>query len=125
MSKIIYIVTAGTYSDYHICAVFTDKSEAELYINAYGDLDNYIEEYTAGLPTNFPTFRITVYKNAPATTWARPADYPDDANKPINQIDEWGAAYEVYVQADNKDAAIKVASELIARHKAMKGIERP
>lgn len=38
----IYVITEGDYSDYHICAVFTDKKKAELYcaINEEKDFVN-------------------------------------------------------------------------------------
>lgn len=43
--KEIYIVTAGAYSDYSICAVFTKKEQAELYcaVKRYDDMN--IEEW--------------------------------------------------------------------------------
>lgn len=44
----VYVVTAGEYSDYGICAVFTDKEKAEIYAAAYTDKRNedcYVEEY--------------------------------------------------------------------------------
>jgi hypothetical protein len=31
MNKVVYIVTDGSYSDYHICAVFSNKKDAERY----------------------------------------------------------------------------------------------
>lgn len=39
----IYVITRGTYSDYHIVTIFTDKHKAELYLKYY----NYcnLEEY--------------------------------------------------------------------------------
>jgi len=42
----VYVVTDGQYSDYHIVAVFGDKSEAEKCIELYGD--GNIEEYELG-----------------------------------------------------------------------------
>lgn len=41
----VYIVTEGSYSDYHIEAVFTDKGQAELYCAVHEDTK--IEEYEA------------------------------------------------------------------------------
>ena len=50
--KKIYVITAGEYSDYHICAVTTDKERAEFlkkwYFRSNGDVE--IEEYTDGEP---------------------------------------------------------------------------
>lgn len=43
----VYVVTAGTYSDYHIERVFTDKSMALAYIEAQKDNDMCIETYEA------------------------------------------------------------------------------
>jgi len=40
---IVYVLTKGEYSDYHIEGVFTDKSLADLYINSH--LDIKTEEY--------------------------------------------------------------------------------
>jgi len=46
----IYVITAGCYSDYHICAATTDKDKAErlkvLFENSYGGSE--IEEYEDG-----------------------------------------------------------------------------
>jgi hypothetical protein len=39
----IYIVTEGEYSDYHICAVFRTREEAEVFLIAGGG--DHIEEY--------------------------------------------------------------------------------
>ena len=44
-----YIVTEGSYSDYHICAVFSSKEQAQHYIDMHSLFDAYadydIEEY--------------------------------------------------------------------------------
>lgn len=39
----IYIVTAGEYSDYHICKVFTDKEKAEKYVALQNELNPHDE----------------------------------------------------------------------------------
>lgn len=45
----IYIVTEGSYSDYHIEAVFTDREQAKLYCASHNDfcVDYEIEEWEA------------------------------------------------------------------------------
>jgi len=52
----VYVVTSGSYSDYRICAVFTDKNLAQKYIDSfktrvYSDF-NEIETYSLN-PFNF------------------------------------------------------------------------
>jgi len=56
----VYIVTAGTYSDYHIERVFTDESMALAYIEAqkYGDV--CIETYEANEEKHSPLTGYTV-----------------------------------------------------------------
>ena len=39
----IYVITCGTYSDYHIVKLFTDKNKAECYLKYYNDYN--LEEY--------------------------------------------------------------------------------
>ena len=41
--KTAYIVTQGSYSDYHICGVFDKKELAEQYISAFGGGQRYDE----------------------------------------------------------------------------------
>lgn len=43
----VYIVTRGSYSDYCICEVFTNKEQAELYLAVHELDDGDIEEYEA------------------------------------------------------------------------------
>ena len=47
--KTIYVVTQGSYSDYHICAVFDTKELAEQYCSAFGKAQRFdtmgIEEW--------------------------------------------------------------------------------
>ena len=42
---VVYVVTDGEYSDYHIEAVFTDKEQAELYCATHNLKTVSIEEY--------------------------------------------------------------------------------
>ena len=46
--KKIYVITAGEYSDYHICAVTTDKERAEFLKKWYYGYDTQIEEFIDG-----------------------------------------------------------------------------
>jgi len=46
MSKSVYLVTAGSYSDYHIIRAFLDKNKAESYMKVCDEPDlNELEEY--------------------------------------------------------------------------------
>ncbi|MDY6862813.1 MAG: hypothetical protein SV062_07465 [Thermodesulfobacteriota bacterium] len=41
--QLVYIVTCGVYSDYHICGVFTNKALAQKYINCFNGGNGYSE----------------------------------------------------------------------------------
>lgn len=46
MSKKVYIVSGGSYSDYHIKRIFLNKEKAEAYMKVCGDSDlNELEEF--------------------------------------------------------------------------------
>lgn len=46
--KKIYVITAGKYSNYHICAVTTDKERAEILKKWYYGDDTQIKEFIDG-----------------------------------------------------------------------------
>lgn len=58
MSEILYVVTAGSFSDYHIEAIFKDKSKAELYCACHEDCE--IEEYSFSDDNVFTPFESVV-----------------------------------------------------------------
>lgn len=50
-NTILYAITAGSYSDYHICAIASSKERAEQLLKYYADHDDTsIEEYIDGEP---------------------------------------------------------------------------
>lgn len=60
MSEILYVVTAGSFSDYHIEAIFKNKSKAELYCACHEDCG--IEEYSFSDDNVFTPFESVVIK---------------------------------------------------------------
>ena len=40
----VYVVTAGEYSDYHICKIFLDKEKAEKYVAIENEINQYYDE---------------------------------------------------------------------------------
>ena len=61
----IYVITKGEYSDYHICAVATDRGEAERLAKIYSDKwdDASVEEYDTEATVNLlgGRFPFSVY----------------------------------------------------------------
>ena len=58
MEDIIYVVTSGCYSDYHIEAVFKDKSKAEYYCTCHEDCT--IEDYSLSDSNIFTPFESVI-----------------------------------------------------------------
>ena len=128
----IYIVTAGEYSDYHICEVFLERSEAEKYVavrvtdDYYHEDEIYIEEhdtYEGNIETDdkvvyvyeFLTYRGNVNTVEPYYILKSKAN--EFIKKRISDPDEV-----FFVKLDERDdnKAFKIACDEFAKRKAMK-----
>lgn len=58
MSEVLYVVTAGCYSDYHIETIFKNKEKAEYYCSCHEDC--VIEEYGLSDDNIFTTFESVI-----------------------------------------------------------------
>jgi hypothetical protein len=66
MTKKVFAVTSGSYSDYHVVAVFSTEAKAQEYIDASKEAASYdwcnledVEEYTLDAPI-IPLYYVTV-----------------------------------------------------------------
>ncbi len=110
----IYAVTKGQYSDYHICALTTSKSNAErlrvLYSNDWDDA--VIEEFEDGEGEDLR--RLWFYDKE--RDYASVRDYPEE-----EQVCTClGVIVGAYVYAKGKKHAEKKARDMIAEYKAKK-----
>ena len=130
----IYVITAGSYSDYHICAVATDPVSAENLRLLYSDGWNG--------QASIETFDTEELPNRPKTCWSIGVSDDglifrcfersilDDAydfngkEVDINQVTHGYEAYHVYVIADDEEHAKKIACDLIAQYKYKHEVER-
>ena len=120
MSK-VYVITQGEYSDFHIVGVSLDKEQAErirLFRSTYSE-PSFIDEYD--------TEEIKVAKDF-VGNWLVPF-YKDNVdedgiysfagNSPY-KIKKFNDHYNVIVKAIDKQHAIKVAIDTLAKYKALK-----
>ena len=125
----VYIVTAGTYSDYHIVGATLDRKQAELACEVYGWKDRFgdpidIEEYDLDI---FDGIKETDHIYRVEFDWEGGYSIKEEKVcgyiNPINGVDEedmcWGN-YSVTVAAQDEAHAIKIAQDKRAEYLARK-----
>lgn len=122
----VYIVTVGTYSDYHIERVFSTKKKAQEYLDYLGNTnDANMEEYVLDEETPRGVFEYHVSideKDGRAKAELMDFDYSlgyyrKDAFQYKNIL---GRKYYWFnIEAKNAPHAIKIASERLMQIKAM------
>lgn len=128
----VYVITMGSYSDYHICAVALDREKAERLCEVLpgwcGDVPEIeewdTEKYEDLLTGRKPYFVIFLENgnvfNAGEKDWG--VEYFEPGIEETNCVhnEEWVPALRVNLYADNKEAAIKIAAEKRAMYLAEK-----
>lgn len=123
MSTKVYIVSKGSYSDWHIKGIFSSKEKAEVFKSFLGDSTeiNDIEEYEVDKEYNFPKNKL-FYEVKINTITNQYTVCKEDATDTYQKV--LYVAYGdnihvlVYCWADDEEAAIKIASERILICKA-------
>ena len=132
----VYVVTAGTYSDYHIERVFTDESMALAYIEAQKDNDMCIETYdvneekhnsltgytVACIDGKFYTHKHTgdFYYYDSRYTEASPHWHGFEWTRELTPKGKKIPLYVTDVVSENEEKALKIAQDRWAKFKAEK-----
>lgn len=119
MGNKVYVITQGSYSDYHICAVTLDKERAKklskFYANSVGEAR--IEEFDLGDPTDavienlVPVYHVIISKNGKGR--AMICRY-HDSNTPFiatYQLDPDNLLFSATLTAKDEDRAMKIAMD--------------
>ena len=120
----VYVVTAGEYSDYHICKIFLDKEKAEKYVALENEINEYlcdqcwVDEWDTSDDSVDMDAKTATYYYAYITTDGEietdedeGQDFPEiriDKGEVIIKPDDWGIG--VYSKRSYKHAE-KVAIE--------------
>lgn len=122
----VYVITQGSYSDYHICAVTLDNKEAERLKKIYNDPGDiaYVEVYDTDehqplLCGRLP-YKVCFYKNRNGTTGIRATREIDNLTNFIPCVRIGGTCDVVKLYAADADAAVKIAAEKRAQAMAEK-----
>lgn len=131
----IYVITKGDYSDYHICAVATEKQKAELLQklyseNCYGG-EAEIEEYDTS--SNGIMDNLTETTECYCISFGAKYKIEDikvvnyEHISKLNEImdDSWdlyagNAKYFICILADSEEKAKKIACDAMAKYRAEK-----
>ena len=129
----IYAVTAGAYSDYHIVALCSDRNKAneicEVYNrgNTFGGWgDAWVKEYKDGarMDLDRPVFEVSFYGDiykAKEISGKDKVDAVCEKWQPFNRIyTNNGVLFFLYIYADSKEQAIKIAQDKYAEYSARK-----
>lgn len=135
MKKVIYVIMQGEYSDYHICAATTNKERAEALRKFYmknGD-EAYIEELIDGAPEAGPCEKLkavyAVLKTSSGKWSAWLDEYSTEPFKNIfkfynlfslHHMSDELKEFRAYVMAEDKEHAIKIAQDQMAKMLAEK-----
>ena len=119
MSNIVYVITKGCYSDYHICAVTLSKARAENLKKWFSDDFNNaeIEEFVLDEAKSERTYGVMFLKSN-GQFFSIALDEYDCRNS--GEVDDWtnDEYYIVWVKARSEDSAVKAAYDIYAQHKA-------
>lgn len=128
----IYVITHGEYSDYHICAVATTEERAEelrrMYCDDYCQAE--IETYEENVPSyewynNEPHGYWTIYFKENGELYDQPEYYLTEAHKTICVLENrfTGEPYKIIVRNINTNTpqeAFKIACDARAKYLAEK-----
>lgn len=125
-NNILYAITSGSYSDYHICAITSSKERAEQLAKYYADHDDTsIEEYIDGEPdlgnlNNLePVYWVRIELNGKCYGDILKYDTKPYKNK-YELIKNSSTAFRAEIMATDLNHAIKIAQDQYAKMKAEK-----
>lgn len=116
----IYVITKGSYSDYHICGVSTEKEKAEEFAKMCSDNfdEAMVEEYETEIIEPFlkdgKLFRVMMRPDE--TIHVRELNIDSYYINQVNKVEN-GLVYWVYVIARDKEHAKKIALDKIYQYK--------
>lgn len=116
---IVYVITKGDYSDYHICGVALDKERAEivrrLMTDEWGEanIEEYDTEQYSDVSDGESLYRVEYEDGAVTVENA----FYEWLYRDRNEVFETVHGYNCYVIAKDEEHAIKKALDLFAKYR--------
>lgn len=124
---IVYVVTKGCYSDYHICAVTLDKEKAERLCKLFDGggwdearVEGYDTETHEGLLSGRKPYNVGFRKNGDLSSVNEQKLGIEHFIPRIGEYPMHEECLVVSLYAKNKESAIKIAAEKRAKYLAEK-----
>lgn len=111
----IYVLTCGEYSDYHIIMATTDEEKAFYFQRLYPAAQ--IEYFDDSNIQTMPLFSLKVWKKDGIV---RASECDRFEGIETNKVYENSVMFNAYVQAKNEDTAKKIFFDLYTQYKAEK-----
>ena len=119
----VYVVTQGSYSDYHICAVLLEKSKAEAICKllrsewSEPNIEEYDTDVVEPLLNGNKLYDVELLKNGTAEAYemSHPTDFIESINKVIKKRGR--EEYFVKVFAKDEAHALKVGIDKIHKYR--------
>ncbi len=116
----IYVITAGSYSDYHICAVTDDKKSAERLRKIHSsywqeaDIETYDTKYVYEEPKSYWHLKVNLDGSISSYTLLY---FNEEYETKINEVELYSSQFHINVIAKDLDHALKIAFDKIAEYK--------
>jgi hypothetical protein len=121
----IYVITKGSYSDYHIVGATTNLDNAEKIAKKFSDIwdECQVEAFVEGETLLRNIWKVYFKKNGDVWLCEQSdyhRDYYDASRQIVDTVYKRDYDLIVTVEADNEEAAIKIAAEKRAMYLANK-----
>lgn len=121
MNNKVYVITRGSYSDYHICAVTLDPERAKNLKRLFSGYDEAnIEEYPLDEKVETRVYGVTLQRESGKHIKTKLDDYGFYDDGGVEEDCEFGADEKLTFWCDAKDEehALKIARDRLAQYKA-------
>ena len=130
----VYVVTAGAYSEFHICQVFLDKEKAEMYALANNDAKWYDDHEVHEYETHDEDFNVDP---SAKVLWQYKIEFRPGSNGWTSRI--WkkfqrlgdvenkvaGSEVTLTLDEDNDEKALRIARERFAKLQYERAMNEP
>lgn len=120
----VYIITKGSYSDYHICGISLDKDKAEIIRRRFSveyeraEIEEYDTDSVEEILRYEHTYKCDYYHdNSSISVRLSNPDYIDDDDYRVKH-NSFLNCLRVYVNANTEEEALKFASDKFAKYRA-------